>query len=141
MKAEYIYALQNKSFGVHHIKIDRTTRKPDLRAREMYHRASGVPEPFDIAFVCQVADCVVAEKKIHERLKAYRIEPLPRLEADGIQASSEDCRIKSCLTSSTPRVRLPTLLIFNAAFASRSLTEWHDGQRQRLTDKSRDSRI
>jgi len=56
-------------------------------------------------------------------LKVIPIEPLPRLEADGIQASSKDCRIKSCLTSSTPRVGLPTLLIFNAAFMSRSLTE------------------
>ena len=70
MKAEYIYALQNKSFGVHHIKIGKTTREPDLRAREIY--STGVPEPFDIAFACQVADCGVAEKKIHEILKAYR---------------------------------------------------------------------
>jgi hypothetical protein len=72
MEFEYIYALQNKSFGVHHIKIGRTTRKPVLRAKELYSGASGVPEPFDVAFACQVTDCVVAEKKIHERLKAYR---------------------------------------------------------------------
>ncbi|GAB4184557.1 MAG: hypothetical protein Fur006_22140 [Coleofasciculaceae cyanobacterium] len=70
MEFGYIYALQNKSLGVHHIKIGRTMRKPELRAKELY--ASGVPEPFDVAFACQVADCVVAEKKIHERLKAYR---------------------------------------------------------------------
>lgn len=72
MKSEYIYALQNKSFGVHHIKIGKTTRKPDLRAKELYSGASGVPEPFDIAFACQVSDCEVAEKRIHERLKTYR---------------------------------------------------------------------
>ena len=49
-----------------------TTRKPDIRAKEMYRGASGVPEPFDIAFACSVADCKIAEKKIHERLRAYR---------------------------------------------------------------------
>lgn len=72
MELEYIYALQNKSFGVHHIKIGRTTRKPVLRAKELYRGASGVPEPFDVAFACEVTNCKEAEKKIHERLKAYR---------------------------------------------------------------------
>lgn len=72
MEFEYIYALQNKCFGVHHIKIGRTTRKPVLRANELYRGASGVPEPFDVAFAYQVTDCLVAERKIHERLKAYR---------------------------------------------------------------------
>ena len=72
MELEYIYALQNKSMGTHHIKIGRTTRKPEFRAKELYHGASGVPEPFDVAFACQVSNCKEAEKKIHERLKAYR---------------------------------------------------------------------
>jgi len=49
-----------------------TTREPDVRAKEIYIGASGVPEPFDIAFACKVVDCEVAEKKIHRRFKAYR---------------------------------------------------------------------
>lgn len=73
MEFEYIYALQNKSLGAYHLKIGKTTRKPILRAKELYHGASGVPEPFDIALACQVTNCTEAEKKIHERLKAYRI--------------------------------------------------------------------
>lgn len=72
MEFEYIYALQNKCFGAHHIKIGRTTRKPVLRANELYRGVSGVPEPFDVAFACQVTNCKEAEKKIHESLKAYR---------------------------------------------------------------------
>ncbi len=72
MEFEYIYALQNKCFGAHHIKIGRTTRKPVLRANELYRGVSGVPEPFDVAFACQVTNCKKAEKKIHESLKAYR---------------------------------------------------------------------
>lgn len=72
MEFEYIYALQNKSFGAHHIKIGKTKQKPVLRARELYQGASGVPEPFDVALACQVADCTAAERKIHKRLEVYR---------------------------------------------------------------------
>jgi hypothetical protein len=50
-----------------------TTREPDVRAKEIYSGASGVPEPFDIAFACKVANCELAEKRIHQRFKAYRI--------------------------------------------------------------------
>ncbi|WP_335048208.1 GIY-YIG nuclease family protein [Nostoc sp.] len=72
MNSGYIYALKNRSFGSNIIKIGMTTRKPDVHAKEIYHGASGVPEPFDIAFACKVADCEVAEKKIHRRFNAYR---------------------------------------------------------------------
>ncbi|MEH2448403.1 MAG: GIY-YIG nuclease family protein [Nostoc sp.] len=73
MNPGYIYALQNRSFGSNIIKIGMTTREPDVRAKEIYRGASGVPEPFEIAFACKVADCEVAEKKIHRRFNAYRI--------------------------------------------------------------------
>ncbi|GAX45385.1 hypothetical protein NIES4075_64060 [Tolypothrix sp. NIES-4075] len=72
MQAGYIYALTNKSFGDYVIKIGMTRRKPYTRAKEIYVGASGVPEPFDVAFACQVSDCAEAERKIHERLKTYR---------------------------------------------------------------------
>lgn len=72
MNPGYIYALQNRSFGSNIIKIGMTTREPEVRAKEIYRGASGVPEPFEIAFACKVADCEVAEKKIHRRFNAYR---------------------------------------------------------------------
>lgn len=72
MSAGYLYALQNRSFGDHLVKIGRTTREPHIRAKELYAKASGVPEPFDIAFACCVSDCVLAERRIHTRLETYR---------------------------------------------------------------------
>ncbi|WP_445628314.1 GIY-YIG nuclease family protein [Nostoc sp. DSM 114167] len=72
MSPGYIYTLQNRSFGSNIIKIGMTTREPEVRAKEIYPGASGVPEPFEIAFACKVADCEVAEKKIHRRFNAYR---------------------------------------------------------------------
>ncbi len=72
MESGYIYALKNKSFCEYLIKIGRTTRKPEIRSKEFYSGSSGVPEPFDIAFACQVCDCVIAEKTIHQKLKTYR---------------------------------------------------------------------
>lgn len=72
MQAGYIYALRNKSFGDYVIKIGMTRREPYTRAKEIYLGASGIPEPFDVAFACQVSDCAEAERKIHERLKTYR---------------------------------------------------------------------
>jgi len=71
MQEGYIYALQNKSFGEHHIKIGKTTNISEIRAKQLSAR-TGVPESFDVAFTCQVADCNLAERKIHNRLKAYR---------------------------------------------------------------------
>jgi len=70
MEFEYIYALQNKSLGSHHIKIGMTKKTPTFRAKQLY--TSGVPEPFNIAFACKVMDCEAAEKRIHTRLKTYR---------------------------------------------------------------------
>ncbi|MBD2448045.1 GIY-YIG nuclease family protein [Nostoc sp. FACHB-152] len=72
MNPGYIYALENRSFASHILKIGRTTREPDIRAKEIYRGASGVPEPFNIAFACKVADCEIAEKTIHRKFNAYR---------------------------------------------------------------------
>jgi hypothetical protein len=72
-------------------------------------------------------------------INIWIIEPLPRIQSVGFRLYYRDCSLSGagdapppdCLTSPTPRVELPTLLIFNAAFASRSLIWWQDGQRQR----------
>lgn len=73
MKSGYIYALQNSTYGAHVIKIGLTTREPDVRAKEIYTGSTGVPLQFDIAVAYSVGDCSVAERTIHNRLKAYRI--------------------------------------------------------------------
>lgn len=73
MALGYIYALQNELYGSHLIKIGLTTREPNVRAREIYTGATGVPIKFDIAVAYAVGDCQRAEKIIHKRLKAYRI--------------------------------------------------------------------
>lgn len=73
MSKGFIYILQNRSYGSYVVKIGKTLREPDLRAKEVYNNSTGVPQPFDVAYSCSVADCHTAESKIHERLFAYRI--------------------------------------------------------------------
>lgn len=73
MPSGYIYVLQNKSYGRFVVKIGLTTREPDVRAKELYVGSTGVPEHFDVGFACLVEDCEAAEKAIHSRLRAYRI--------------------------------------------------------------------
>lgn len=73
MNPGYIYVLQNKVFGAYIVKIGMTTREPDVRAREIYNGSTGVPLPFDIATAYSVGDCQRAEKQLHKRLRAYRL--------------------------------------------------------------------
>lgn len=73
MSIGYVYVLQNKTFGANVVKIGLTTRAPDVRAREIYVGASGVPVPFDIAVAYSVSDCVLAEKRAHKLLRVYRL--------------------------------------------------------------------
>ena len=73
MNPGYIYILQNKAYGPYVIKIGLSKRIPDVRAREIYAGATGVPLPFDIAIAFSVEDCKAAEKIIHKRLAAYRL--------------------------------------------------------------------
>jgi hypothetical protein len=73
MAEGYIYVLQNKAFGANVVKIGLTTRTPDVRAREIYAGASGVPLPFEIAVAYSVVDCARAEKMAHRALKTYRL--------------------------------------------------------------------
>lgn len=73
MTPGYIYVLQNELFGPYVVKIGLTTLEPDLRALQLYSGSSGVPTPFDIFTAYSVGDCKLAEKTIHKRLKAFRI--------------------------------------------------------------------
>lgn len=69
----YIYILQNPLHGAYVVKIGLTKREPDARARELYVGSSGVPTPFEIAVAYSVGDCIAAEKRIHKRFAAFRL--------------------------------------------------------------------
>lgn len=73
MTIGYIYVLQNAAFGDYVVKVGLTTRGPNLRAREIYNGATGVPLPFDVANAFSVGNCKDAEKRIHTRLATYRL--------------------------------------------------------------------
>lgn len=73
MARGYLYILKNSSFGANVLKIGLTTRTPDVRAKEIYAGSTGVPLPFEVAEAYSVADCALAEKRVHERLKIYRL--------------------------------------------------------------------
>ncbi|HCZ9266003.1 TPA: GIY-YIG nuclease family protein [Vibrio alginolyticus] len=68
----YVYVLKNSSYEAYVVKIGKTTQSPTVRANQLYWGATGVPEHFDVAFVCAVPDCHVAESKIHKVLSSYR---------------------------------------------------------------------
>jgi hypothetical protein len=67
----YVYILINTSLdGM--IKVGRTTRDPQERAREL-SRATGIPTPFRVAYECFVSDCEQVEGELHARLFDYRV--------------------------------------------------------------------
>lgn len=68
----FIYILINKSYEPCVLKIGKTRNNPEIRAKQIYWGKTGVPEPFDVLFACEVPDCDIAEKKIHDILKSYR---------------------------------------------------------------------
>ncbi|EPN0075195.1 GIY-YIG nuclease family protein [Vibrio cholerae] len=68
----YVYVLKNSSYEAYVVKIGKTTQSPTVRANQLYWGATGVPEHFDVAFVCAVPDCHTAETRIHKVLSSYR---------------------------------------------------------------------
>ncbi len=73
MQSGYVYALTNKSFKNDVIKVGETSRTPNIRAKEIYNGATGVPQAFDVVYACSVCDCKLGEQKIHELLESYRV--------------------------------------------------------------------
>lgn len=71
-KEGYIYILANASMPGQ-LKIGKTKRTPEKRAKEM--QSTGVPTPFLVAHKRHVTDIDRAEKIVHEKLKACRINP------------------------------------------------------------------
>jgi hypothetical protein len=72
IKPGTIYILRNSSYRGTVVKIGRTTRAPEDRAAEVSGH-TGVPEPFEVLYEEQVADCELAERLIHGELVDYRI--------------------------------------------------------------------
>lgn len=67
MALGYIYVMSNQSMpGL--LKIGRTDRRPETRAKELAS-ATGVPSEFKIEFTVLVSDSVSAERHIHEALE------------------------------------------------------------------------
>ncbi len=69
---EYIYILKNKSYAPYVVKIGRTSVCPQIRSKQIYWGATGVPESFQVMFSCEVPDSTLAEKRVHKVLSAYR---------------------------------------------------------------------
>ena len=61
------------------VKIGKTTRDPDLRAREV-SQATGVPTPFYVAFSIQVADCHSGEEYVYAILEHNGFKRSPNRE-------------------------------------------------------------
>lgn len=68
----YIYVLCNPAYRSNLYKIGYTTLRPEDRAWKLYEDASGVPEPFEIAYTHPVSDCWIAEQRIHDALSSSR---------------------------------------------------------------------
>ena len=69
-----IYILINSSFKEAIVKIGKTSRQSEKRAKEL-SSATGVPTPFKVLLERVVLDIDLAEKLIHKKLDAQRINP------------------------------------------------------------------
>ncbi len=70
MARGYVYILENKSLHGR-LKIGKTTRTPEQRAKEL--SSTGLPTPFIVAYSVYVFDCDAAERYVHSKLDRYRI--------------------------------------------------------------------
>jgi len=64
----WIYILRNPSLKKDLIKIGKTNRSPEERAKELSTH-SGVPMPYEVSYKIKVRDCDRAESRIHKELK------------------------------------------------------------------------
>ena len=71
MSKGYVYILFNPAFQTNQYKIGKTTKRPEVRAREI-SAATGVPRDFQVLYEDKVVDCERAERLIHQRLHECR---------------------------------------------------------------------
>lgn len=69
-----IYVMRSAAHEKDIFKVGLTTRTTDIRAGELT-RSTSSPDQFLVVEEWDVPDCELAEKLIHERLAAYRINP------------------------------------------------------------------
>ena len=70
---QYVYVMSNPSFPDNMFKIGWTRKYPTIRAKNLH--TSGIPTPFIIEFLIITTDGYKLEKKIHEYIKQYRLNP------------------------------------------------------------------
>jgi hypothetical protein len=69
----WVYVLTNYAMpGL--VKVGKTEIDPHERAMRLYCH-TGVPQAFDVRYKRKVLCCVEAERRAHERLKPYRVNP------------------------------------------------------------------
>lgn len=70
----YVYVMINPSYGDGIVKIGKTTKSPEERAKEL-SSATGVATPFIVVYKRHFKDCHIAESLIHSYLteKGYRV--------------------------------------------------------------------
>ena len=71
--AGFIYIMRNASFEKNIFKIGLTTKTTKERAAQL--SGTSVPDNFNLLNEWKVKDCKMAEKKIHEILDRYRVNP------------------------------------------------------------------
>lgn len=72
MNEGYVYILTNSSFQDDYLKIGKTTKTPEDRAKQLSSTTS-LPTTFVVAYSQKFEDCNQAERKIHDKLRQYRV--------------------------------------------------------------------
>lgn len=72
MKQGHVYILTNSSLRDGFIKIGKTTKTPDERAKELSSTTS-IPSTFVVAYSHEFKDCNFTEREIHKKLSDYRV--------------------------------------------------------------------
>ncbi len=73
VNAGFIYIMRNPSMGQNIFKIGLTKKDVENRAKQL--SKTSVPDKFYKAQEWNVKDCVKAEKRIHDELVQYRVDP------------------------------------------------------------------
>jgi hypothetical protein len=70
MSRGYVYILDNPALSSELLKIGKTTKDVELRARGL--STTGLPEDFRVLYFIEVPDCHLAEAIVHKRLANHR---------------------------------------------------------------------
>jgi hypothetical protein len=73
-QAGKIYVLRNEHMRELLVKVGKTLRDSEERARELT-KATGVPGKFNVLFQEDVCDVDYAESLVHARLASFRLQP------------------------------------------------------------------